>query len=910
MRRFIAYLIMLLTIVGALVFNTQAVLENKVDAMEFGKGTELVYSLAKRDTTLYPVKDYPNLKGENLSDIDIQKEVMERLDTASVRNADVKIVTGTEDNEGYQLRVALSPLSETELSNVKQIIGKTGTLSVCTIDDAYCQYASADQFFNNDSIAEVTYSGTTPYPTLNIKNTADFDTLKTKAEEAAKNHTDTTKSAIRRDAETGSDTTKSDENAKKLFLWVNKTSEDTYDRAFGTNNTVVQADVKAKMIANLSVDNYSSDKKQITITTDLDGKAFTISTARAMVNSLNATDYGFDISYLYSNSVSPTFGTDGLKKTYLACGIALIAIIAFFIAFYGLAGITASVSMLSTLFLTFILFSALGFEFSVGAIAGLFVVTVLSVLISVNYFERVKQELKKGRDLEKANKEGYHKAFFPSLDVAIAGLETSLFSFLIAQGQLKIFFGVIMVGTIVGFLLTDYLDKWMIFWLTKDAKANLPFFGFAKKAKSEKKPVTFVSAEKKHPSHFSYLIVGIASALLLGIALPVGYMMSGNDRSFFADANDYSDSYTLTIDFKDDTQAYDPLSTKSTYLLYIEGIGASSDPSFTAYDKTSTDKSGQYAFGYDPESAYVNVVEKSDADGKKYFVTYFTVTVDQDLTKLTLANGSDTPVTVIANTMNNGEVTVGDTTIAPTSYSHYMDNSLTLGCYVSKPTNITHDTNSFFLVIFLLSVFAAVYVFVRYGLCIALTDLTAGTVMACLSTGLLGLLRIPYNSYTGFALLAVTLLVTLLLIPLLAGNKETLKEEGLRRTATFEQRAEIANQTAQKQVFTVIAPVLSFVALGVALFFIHPELYGLGIASVIFGVLILPVLAYFALPYYYLLATHISFRRLREKWDAKKAKRHPSDQKPKADKDGVVYVDQDSPHETIIPGMNDFKYFR
>jgi hypothetical protein len=260
--------------------------------------------------------------------------------------------------------------------------------------------------------------------------------------------------------------------------------------------------------------------------------------------------------------------------------------------------------------------------------------------------------------------------------------------------------------------------------------------------------------------------------------------------------------------------------------------------------------------------------------------------------------------------MNNGEVTVGDTTIAPTSYSHYMDNSLTLGCYVSKPTNITHDTNSFFLVIFLLSVFAAVYVFVRYGLCIALTDLTAGTVMACLSTGLLGLLRIPYNSYTGFALLAVTLLVTLLLIPLLAGNKETLKEEGLRRTATFEQRAEIANQTAQKQVFTVIAPVLSFVALGVALFFIHPELYGLGIASVIFGVLILPVLAYFALPYYYLLATHISFRRLREKWDAKKAKRHPSDQKPKADKDGVVYVDQDSPHETIIPGMNDFKYFR
>ena len=97
MRRFIAYILMMMTMLSAIIFNTQAVMENKTDAMEYGPGTELVYSLSKRDASIYEQAKYPDIRDNGtqyLSDIDIEKEVMARLDTAGVRNAEVKVVEG------------------------------------------------------------------------------------------------------------------------------------------------------------------------------------------------------------------------------------------------------------------------------------------------------------------------------------------------------------------------------------------------------------------------------------------------------------------------------------------------------------------------------------------------------------------------------------------------------------------------------------------------------------------------------------------------------------------------------------------------------------------------------------------------------------------------------------------------
>jgi preprotein translocase subunit SecD len=899
MRRFIAYLVMLLTIVGAVVFNTQAVLANKVDSMEYGKGTQVVYSLDKRDPALYPAANYPDIAAsgtENLSDIDIQGAVMTRLDTAQIRNADVKVVTGTEANVGYQLRVSFSPLSALELSNVKEVLGKTGTLSVCTIND-YCMYASADQFFNNDEIATVTYNGTTPYPTIHLKNTTDFDTMKKKAEEAAT----TTKGAHRLDA-TGDTTANTD--AKKLILWVDKNSDDTYAKAFGTNDTVIQQEVKGKVLATLSTDNYNSTDKQITLTSDSSGAAYTTSTARAFVNMLNAKDYGFEISYLYENSLAPTLTAAGFQVTYIALGVTLLIICILLIAFYGLSGISGAVSLVATLFLTFLVCSALGFEFSIGALTGLFVVMALSAFISVCYFEHVKQEMTKGRDAEKANREGYHKAFFPILDVSAIMLITALFGFLLAGGVYKIFFGFIIFGSIFSFFLTNYLNRWMVYWLTKDCgNSTLPFFGFFKPKQPD---LAIVSTGKKHFSRKTMIGLGSLGCLLLAIALPVSFATT---RGFFKTSDDYASSYTLTIVFRDDDVSYDPLSTKAVYLSYIEKIGQTSDPTFIAVSTDVASTTSTYDFAYDASSAFVNIVEKKDEKNNTYFMHYFSVTVDRDLNTVVLSNQTDTPLSLITNAMADGDITVSGTPIAPGKDSHYSKDSLALGAYKAVPANVSHNTNNLFLVIFLLGIFGAVYVFIRYGLNIALTQFVSTTLVAVFGIGLMSALQIPFNSFTALAALAAVMVAAMLIVPALRGNKERLKEEGIRKTATAEQRADIVNEAASKSAVMILVPLFVLLFLGGALSFVASSLIGFSTLTTVLCLITFFIVFFFAIPFYYFCATHISFHKLQEKWDNRKHFRFgkKKEEKAVADKDGIVYTDPEGPHETIIRGMNDFR---
>lgn len=920
MRRFLAYVIMMITLLCAVVFNTQAVLENKVDAMEYGTGIELVYSLTKRDAENYDTEKYSDYFTagylEDLSNIDIESSIMDRLDTAGVRNASVDIVKGeikegeTEES-GYQLKISLSPLSDLELSNVKEILSFTGSLTIGTEGDTQLYYQSNDEFFDDDDdLAEVVYNGTTPYPVIKVKDAESFDNLKKAAEEASDNNV----SEAHRYYADGDE---EEATSPKVYLWMNKTLDDTYDKAYGTHETVVMEETKNKVLAEIDVANWDSDNLQLAIATDSEGNAFSISSARAFVNMLNCDDYGFDIEFLYQNNVSATFGQSAINLTYIVFGVVLLVICVLMIVFYGLAGVTSSLTMLASIIVSFFLFSFLGFEFSVAALGGLAIIVALSIMISVNYFERVKVELKRGRDIVKANKEGYHKSFMTSLDVSAIVLISSVFCFLIGTGAFKTFFGVCMVGCIFTFLITNFLNRWMMFWLVKDnANSNLPFFGFKKTNQivdEEKANDKLSSINSKSISKKTMIILPIVSFLSMAIGFPLGYVLSGKEESFFNNYSDFSSTYVLNIQFNDNNQAYDKLSVTTKYNSYLKALGESDNTigSFKAIDGESNyDKNDltSDAFLYYPSTATVNVVEKSDEEDNTYFTIFYSVKVDRDLDDVKDSNGTSA-TQIISNVMINDDITIeDDEIISPfAGDSHGDKDSLVVGSYEVKATNVAHTSNYLILVSYLITCFVFVYLLVRFGLNISLASLATGTLANTLYLGLLALLRIPYSSYTCFAILIAITILNLFFVPLLGRNKEVLKERGLKKKATDEERADILTSCASKALVLIIPVLAILLVYSFALAFINSSLIGLSIASILFLLLDFVILYLFSVPFYHLLSCKVSFKRIsdalskRREEKAKKSK----EVKTNVSADGIVYVD-DGPHETIIPGLNDF----
>lgn len=903
MRRFLAYLVMMLTMISVLFFNTQSVIGNKVDAMEYDQGTQLVYSLTYRNRDDYDNDKYPNItesEAEHLDDIDIEKLVMDRLEIAGVRDSDVKIIKGEQD-QGYQLKVTLAPLSEVDLNNVKSILVRTGTLSIGANNDTIFSQ-DAGEFFA-DTVAEIVYVGNNAYPAINLIDANAYDELKKAVEESTAEEGDDSTPSEGEEGDTSGDLT--------AYLWMNKTVEDTYAKAFGTEDTVVSKEVKAKLLATVDLTTYDSSTHQIRLTSDKNGNAFTSSTARAFVNMLNCTDYGFDISYLYSSKVNPHFGIRGLQTTYLTFSIVLLVTVILLIAAYGLAGFSGGVSVLGSVFVSFLLSSLLGFEFSVSFIAGLAVIAFLSTLISGNYFSRVRREIKKGRDVAKANKEGYHKSWLMSIDMSVVCLIASIFSFLISVGSLKTFFGVVMIGTIFTFLITNYVNKWLMYWLTKSENQKLPYFSFYN---FEPKKDVMKLAKSKGKANKA-LLVAIPSVLaaLLAIALPVGYTVHGG-TSFFTNRDDYAESYTLNIEF-DYTGSvnYTPLASKNNYLNYLIEMGKKSSQG--NYEMLSADEHDTAekatSFLYYPETAVVHVAEKKNASGDPYFTYYFSVETDKDLTNLELEN--TTVINVISDEIRYGttDISIEDVNgfIRPSASAHFDADSLDVTSYITTPTHIDYNTNNFFLVVFLIAVFAMIYTFLRYGLNLALTQFAVTTLVAATGVGLLAILPIAYNSFTVFGVLLPVLASAIITIPLLGENKETIRARGLKHNATIEQKEEIFEETIHNPTFFVLLSCVTVIISAFGFFFISSQTLGLATIALLVEIMTGVIFYFFGYRFFLFLTTHITFTKFNEKratW-AEKRRIKKNEAKPVASKDGIVYVDQDGPHETIVEGLNEFR---
>ncbi len=922
MRRLLAYLIMMLTAIGVIVFNVQSVLENTNDAMEFGRGTELVYSITKRDKDNYDSAKYPNLINTSddsleLANIDIASKVMERLDTAGVRNADVQVVQGNADtNVGYELRVTISPLSDTELNNVKEILGHTGSLSIGTFGDdfLYSEEESAE-FFDTENIATLVYDGTTPYPAINVLSSEAFDELSSQATTAGENHAnDTVPNEELPETSTEEDdgSAAASVRGSTLYLWMNKTTEDTFDKAYGVNDTPIVQEVKDKVLAEINVSDFDATSMRLLVRNDINGEPFTISTARAFVNALNSTDYGFDIEFLYQNNVAPVFGAGVINTCYLIVGIAILAIAVLLVLLFGVSGLTGAVTLALSGFTSLWLISLLGFEFSVASIAGIFVVLGLSFFLSANYFHQVWLESESKENLEKANREAYRKSFFISLDTAAVVLVISLFGFLFATGSFQTFFGTIMIGTIVTYILTNFLNKWATYWLVKDSNKSLvPYFRLFRSKRKEKE-TEFVSPKKKHFSHILMPAIGVASIAILALSLPISNALGGSGFHAFNNAGSYSEGYTLNISYTTELQRYETLETSQRFLAYLEAIGeGKGNPQYSAVSSEETSSLGNEeipTFVYYPDTASFNSVERTDEDGETYYENYFSVDVDRDLSAISLASGQEL-VNYIREAMLNDSYELGEdnnVNVRPGQDPHFVASSLIVGAYRLQPTNVYHSSVNLFLLVFLLPVFVGVYVLIRYGILAGLSGLVGGEIYSALLVGLLSATTIPFNSYSAFGLLAGFVLALLLVVPMIGRNKIILKERGIRQNASPEERAQITNSEGAQILPVVVSTALSLAILFIAFFFLNPQTIPLAAIGLVSSLLVPPFLVFFLLPLYHLFAIHINFRHVRSLYQKHREKKGTD--KKTAAKDGIVYVDEDSPHETIVPGLNDFVF--
>ena len=220
---------------------------------------------------------------------------------------------------------------------------------------------------------------------------------------------------------------------------------------------------------------------------------------------------------------------------------------------------------------------------------------------------------------------------------------------------------------------------------------------------------------------------------------------------------------------------------------------------------------------------------------------------------------------------------------------------------VSKSSAVAYYESWFFAGLALGVFILALYVFIRFGLCAFICELSFSTASVVFVLALMSVCGIAFSAFTAFGVAVGSIVLGIFNIFFFEKNSEYLHSLKLKKTKDINQRFVIGSLSVkanQAISLGLIVVVLSFSVFGMALMGTSclPMFVGMVLVSLI-GI----GLSYFFTPYLYLfLRTHIHFTGAEEKIQNQKKKKAS---KPKK----IIEADPDEAKETIVPGVNDYK---
>ena len=164
---------------------------------------------------------------------------------------------------------------------------------------------------------------------------------------------------------------------------------------------------------------------------------FTATEARDLVRDLNFGALPVPISLINTQKIGSTLGQDTLQSGVYAGIIGLGIVCLFLVMWYRLSGVFAVISLALYVALILALFKLVPVVLTAAGIAGFILSIGMAVDANVLIFERVKEEVRGGRNIQEALREGFQRAWPSIRDANITSLLTAVILFWFGTSLVK-----------------------------------------------------------------------------------------------------------------------------------------------------------------------------------------------------------------------------------------------------------------------------------------------------------------------------------------------------------------------------------------------------------------------------------------------------------------------------------------
>ena len=198
---------------------------------------------------------------------------------------------------------------------------------------------------------------------------------------------------------------------------------------------------------------------------------FSITEGQDLANVLRAGKLPASADIIQSEVVGPSLGQEAIDSGINSFGIALILVLIWMILYYGKAGLFADVALVVNILFIFGVLAGLGAVLTLPGIAGIVLTIGMSVDANVLIFERIKEELAKGKIQRDAIKDGFNNALSSILDANITTGLTGLILFILGTGPIKGFATTLLIGILTSLFTAIFITRLFIDGYGKKGKS-------------------------------------------------------------------------------------------------------------------------------------------------------------------------------------------------------------------------------------------------------------------------------------------------------------------------------------------------------------------------------------------------------------------------------------------------------
>ncbi|WP_350287700.1 protein translocase subunit SecDF [uncultured Croceitalea sp.] len=306
---------------------------------------------------------------------------------------------------------------------------------------------------------------------------------------------------------------------------------------------------------------------------------FSLVETKDIANVLRAGKLPASAEIIQSEVVGPSLGQEAIDSGFMSFVIAMVFVLLWMIFYYGKAGIFADIALVFNILLIFGVLTSLGAVLTLPGIAGIVLTIGMSVDANVLIFERIKEELARGKGKAQAVADGFSNALSSILDANITTGLTAIILFIFGSGPIKGFATTLLIGIVTSLFTAIFITRLLVDWYISKKGRDLQFSTGVTKNLFKNMNINFLG-KRKVAYVISFILVGVGAFSLFTTGLQQGVDFIGgrsyqvrfeqavNPSEITTDLNEVFGSGTNVKTFGESNQ----IKITTPYKVDVEGI--------------------------------------------------------------------------------------------------------------------------------------------------------------------------------------------------------------------------------------------------------------------------------------------------------------------------------------------------